>query len=126
MKKELILKKCLNCNALVKVYKDCNCDDCGMMCCGNKMVEIKENQTDAAPEKHIPSYKIENDNLIVTVNHVMYEDHYIEWICLLTENEEQYVYFKPGEEIKAVFNNVTSGKIYAYCNKHELWSIEIK
>ena len=35
--KELILKKCMKCNALVKVLEDCSCDDCGIICCGEPM-----------------------------------------------------------------------------------------
>lgn len=32
--------KCESCGAIVKVIKPCNCKDCGIQCCGNKMVEI--------------------------------------------------------------------------------------
>ena len=38
--KDLILKKCNHCKAIVKVVNDCNCD-CGFVCCGEKMVTIK-------------------------------------------------------------------------------------
>ena len=124
--KELIIKKCLKCGAIVKVIKDCECDDCGLKCCGEAMKEIKTNSTDGAIEKHKPTYTIENDKLVVSVNHVMEEEHYIEWLCLLTANTEEYVYFKPGDEATAIFDNVTSGKIYAYCNKHGLWVTDIK
>lgn len=126
MVKELVLKKCLNCNAIVKVIKDCKCDGCNIICCNNKMMEVKANSTDGAAEKHIPEYVREDSDIIVTVNHVMDEDHFIEWICLITETEEKYVYFKPGEAIKVRFNNCLEGKLYSYCNKHGLWYQEIK
>lgn len=124
MNKELIIKKCLNCNALIKVIKEC--DDCNIMCCGNPMVEMKSNSTDAAAEKHIPNFVWDNNDIIVTVNHVMDDDHYIEWVCLITDSEEKFVYFKPGDTINNRFNNVTNGKLYSYCNKHGLWCLEIK
>ena len=124
--KELIIKKCLKCGATVKIIKDCECDNCGIKCCGEPMKEMKANSADAAVEKHKPTYTIEDDKLIVTVNHVMEEDHYIEWICLLTENKEEYVYLKPGDEAKASFSKVTSGKIYSYCNKHGLWVTDVE
>ena len=31
---KLSVKKCLKCGALVKVFKDCECDNCGIKCCG--------------------------------------------------------------------------------------------
>ena len=124
--KELVIKKCLKCGAIVKVINDCKCPDCGIRCCDEPMKEMKVNSTDGAVEKHKPTYTIENDKLIVTVNHVMDEDHYIEWICILTDNIEKYYYFKPGEELKATFDNITNGKIYSYCNKHGLWVTDIK
>ncbi len=123
---ELVIKKCLKCGALVKVIKDCKCNNCGIKCCNEQMKEVKANSTDAAIEKHRPMYTIENDKLVVTVNHVMDEDHYIEWLCLITPNKEEYVYLKPGKEPTVIFDTVTSGKIYSYCNKHGLWVEEIK
>ena len=124
--KELIIKKCLKCGATVKVIKDCKCDNCGITCCNNKMNELKANESDGNVEKHKPSYTVDNDKIIVTVNHVMEEDHYIEWICLVTEKEEKYIYLNPNDKPAVTFNNVTKGKIYSYCNKHGLWVTEIK
>ncbi|MDE5539451.1 MAG: desulfoferrodoxin [Bacilli bacterium] len=125
MNDELIIKKCLKCGAIVKVLQDCKCNDCDIMCCNEEMQTLKTNSTDAAVEKHVPTYEIENDTLKVRVNHVMDEEHYIEWICLKTERIEEYVHFKPGEEAVAVFKNVSSGTLYAYCNKHGLWNTTI-
>ena len=124
--KELVIKKCLKCGAIVKVINDCKCPDCGIRCCDEPMKEMKANSTDGSREKHIPTYTIENDKLIVTVNHVMDDDHYIEWICLLTDNIEKYYYFNPGEEAKIIIDNIPHGKIYSYCNKHGLWVTDIK
>ncbi len=124
--KELVIKECLKCKATVKVIKDCKCDDCGITCCGNQMKEIKANVSDGAVEKHKPTYTFDGEFLVVTVNHVMDEEHYIEWICLLTDNKEEYVYLKPGDNPTIKFNKVKSGKIYSYCNKHGLWVEDIK
>ena len=124
--KELVIKKCLKCGAIIKVLEDCNCDDCGIKCCGEAMKIVKANSVDASVEKHKPTYELDGDKLIVTVNHVMDEDHYIEWVCLLTDNQELYAYFKPGDTPNATFDKVASGKAYAYCNKHGLWETEIK
>lgn len=125
MNNELIIKKCLKCGAIVRVIKDCDCQSCGIVCCDEKMQVMKANSTDAVVEKHVPAYEIAEDVIKVKVNHVMEEDHFIEWICLKSNNKEQYVYLKPNEEAIAIFENVQSGILYAYCNKHGLWNAKI-
>lgn len=124
--KELVFKKCLKCGSIVKVINDCKCNDCGFVCCGEAMQEVKANSTDAAFEKHIPTYEIVDDKIIVKVNHVMDSDHYIEWICLKNDNTEEYHYFKPGDEANVEFTKVNNAIIYSYCNKHGLWKEEVK
>ena len=123
---ELVIKKCLKCGAMVKVIEDCKCGDCGIRCCGEPMKKITPNDSDGAIEKHKPTYEIDNDNIVVKVNHVMEEEHYIEYLCLLTDNTEEYVYLKPGDRAVAKFKKVTSGKVYSYCNKHGLWVTDIE
>ncbi len=123
---ELKIKKCPKCGAIVKVIKTCKCSGCGITCCQEEMLDVKANSIDAAREKHIPTYIVRKDYIEVSVNHVMEEEHYIEWICLKSDNREEYVYFKPGEVAKAIFKNHHNGILYSYCNKHGLWSVEIK
>lgn len=126
MNNELELKKCLKCGALVKVLKDCDCDDCGIKCCGEQMKKIVPNTVDASFEKHIPTYEVSGDYINVKVNHVMEEEHYIEWIAMLANGEEYVKYLKPGEVAEAKFKYVPGANLYAYCNKHELWKAEVK
>lgn len=125
MKNELKIKKCTKCGLLMKVMSNCVDNECETLCCGKPMMELKANAVDAAPEKHVPIYEIKNDCIEVKVNHVMEVDHWIEWICLKTEKKEAFVYLNPSEDASAVFKNVKSGVLYAYCNKHGLWKTEI-
>ncbi len=122
--RELILRKCESCGAVVKVIKDCHCK-CGFMCCGDHMEVVEANSVDAAFEKHIPNYEIKDGKLEVRVNHVMEDEHYIEWIALVDDDSEEYIYFKPGEEAVVTFDK-TKGILYSYCNQHGLWKNEIK
>jgi superoxide reductase len=85
---------------------------------------VKANSVDAAFEKHVPQLERNDDKVTVVVNHVMEDDHYIEWICLLTDDKEEYIYLK--DEPKAIFDKVEKGKIYSYCNKHGLWVSDIE
>ncbi len=125
MKRELIIKKCAKCGALVKVIEDCKCA-CGIECCGEQMVELKPNTTEAAVEKHIPTYEIVEDEVYVKVNHVMEKEHYIEWIAMVTDNKECTVTLYPEQDAECRFKYVPGATLYAYCNKHGLWSTEVK
>ena len=124
MMKELKLKKCNSCGALIKVIDDCNCAY-GINCCDTKMVDIIPNNIDASFERHVPTYEVKNDKLIVKVDHVMEKEHYIEWICFVTDTKEYVVYFKPGDVAETIFPN-EKGMLYAYCNKHSLWNNQVK
>lgn len=117
--------KCKKCGKIIAVIKGSPCDT---MCCGEAMVELKANTTDAAVEKHVPVVQ-KNGNLVEvsvgSVAHPMEEKHYIEWISLETKEANLMKALKPGDEPKAVFA-LTDGddvvRAYAYCNLHGLWA----
>ena len=89
------------------------------------MDQLIGNTTDAATEKHVPVIEtIEGGYKVVvgSVTHPMLDEHYIQWIELVTENTVLRKFLKPGEAPEAVF--LTEEKaIYAreYCNLHGLW-----
>jgi len=82
---------------------------------------IKSNSVDAAFEKHVPMYEIEGDKVSIYVNHVMEDDHYIEWILVDYGDSYFIKEFKPGDTPKVVVEYKTGMKAYSYCNKHSLW-----
>ena len=126
MKKELVLKKCEKCGAVIKVIEDCKCDDCGIKCCDEQMKVIKPNSVDAAVEKHVPTYERVEDEIFVKVNHVMEKEHYIEWIAMVTDTREEFVELYPEQNAECRFKYVPGAKLYAYCNKHGLWVEDVK
>ena len=126
MNNELIIKKCTKCGAMVKVFKDCTCDNCGIKCCGEEMKALVPNSVDAAFEKHVPTYEVKDGKIFVKVNHVMDEDHYIEWIAIVFDNKEVIKYFEPGKEAITHCKYVPGAKLYAYCNKHGLWKAKVE
>lgn len=126
MKRELIIKKCKKCGALVKIIKDCTCENCGIKCCNEQMEILIPNTENAIPEKHIPTYeKVENE-IYVTVNHPMEKEHYIEWISLVTENKEFTEILYPEQNAECRFPYIPGAILYVYCNTHGLWEEEIK
>ncbi len=125
MKKGIILKRCENCGAVVQVEKDCKCKGCGISCCGKPMKEVKANSVECAVEKHKPCYEIVGNEIVVSVNHVMEEEHYIEYVGLISKSKEIKVCFCPNETAKVVFPYIKGSKVYAYCNKHGLWETDV-
>ena len=82
---------------------------------------LKCNDVDASFEKHVPQYNISGNEILIYVDHVMEDDHYIEWI-LVDYGEEQIIKeFKPHEEAKIKVEYKEGMKAYSYCNKHSLW-----
>lgn len=126
MKKEFKIKKCTKCGAIVKVIEDCKCEECKIQCCGEQMKELIPNSVDAAIEKHVPTYEVKDGMLYIKVNHVMEDEHFIEWITVVAENEEKTSYFAPGEEATVTYKYQPGTTIYAYCNKHGLWKVDVK
>lgn len=121
MEKYYICERCGNIVAMVK--------DVGVpiMCCGQKMKELIPGTTDAAQEKHVPTYKVEDGKVYVTVGsveHPMLDNHYIEWVTLETAQGVQRKELKPGDKPQVCFALSEGDEVkgvYAYCNLHSLW-----
>ena len=96
-----------------------------LVCCGQDMVHLKGNTTDAAVEKHVPVISKEGNTVTVTVGkvpHPMEEKHFIEVIGVLTEAKLYRAYLKPGDKPEATFEIDGAIKCArAYCNLHGLW-----
>ena len=126
MNNKFLLKKCNKCGALVEVLQDCTCENCGVKCCNEEMKPVLENSVDCAVEKHKPEYKIVGNYIVVNVNHVMEADHLINFVEINAENLTAKKFFKAGEQPVAIFPYVKGSKVYAYCNKHGLWSTVVE
>ena len=126
MKNEFKIKKCIKCGATVEVLQDCTCENCGIKCCGEEMVTMTPNTVEASAEKHIPTYQVIGNYIVATVNHVMEDDHYIEYIALSSDGITAKKYLEIGKTAQAVFPYVKGSKLYGYCNKHGLWEITVE
>ncbi len=116
--------KCNHCGNVIEKVED---KGVPIVCCGEVMKELQAGIEDAAYEKHIPVYTIENGIVHVIVGeveHPMFEDHWIEWISLKTDKGIQRKYLKPGEKPSVDFiilEDEEVEEVYAYCNLHGLW-----
>ena len=112
-----MFRKCMKCGKVIYVLKGSN----STICCNEEMKELIPNSIDASFEKHVPNIEVVNNKILVTVNHVMDEDHYIERIAQESNDEMIIRRLKPGEEPQVEFEYKPNSKIYSYCNKHGLW-----
>lgn len=99
-------------------------------CCGDEMEMLEPNTTDGNKEKHLPVVCCNSDHsLTVKVGsepHPMTSQHNIRFICLETDTEVIVRYLKEDDPPEACIR--FTGKpvaVYAYCNIHGLWRMEV-
>ena len=120
--KKLQVYRCEKCGNIVEVIHAAGGT---LVCCGQDMKLLKEGETDAATEKHVPviekidgGYKVK----VGDVAHPMEDKHYIEWIELIADGKAYRQFLNPGDKPEAVFmigaENVSARE---YCNLHGLW-----
>jgi len=116
--------RCLTCGKIIHVLSG----DSSNTCCGREMIEIKDHDKDASLEKHVPMIEVMDNEIKVTVGemlHPMDVDHYIMWIMISNEKCEYFHYLVPGEVPIVTLPNIPNASVYAYCNKHGLFTAKI-
>ena len=120
--------RCKHCGNIVGMIKDSGVN---VVCCGEKMQELKANTVDASNEKHVPVITVNNNEVTVKVGSVLHPslpEHNIEWIYLQTCKGGQRKNIGPGKEPIAKFlltEGETAIAAFEYCNLHGLWKKEI-
>jgi superoxide reductase len=118
---------CEHCGNIIGMIKNSGVP---VVCCGQKMTELKAGVVEASREKHIPVVTVEGNVVKATVGaveHPMSEEHSIEWVYLETDRGVQRKRLAPGEAPTAEFHlgDEKPVAVYAYCNLHGLWKVEI-
>lgn len=121
--------KCLKCGSIVAKLNDVGCPP---SCCGEPMLELRIGTTDGALEKHVPVVKEDGNKVYVQVGsvaHPMEDDHYIEWIYLLTDKGSYIHFLRPHMEPRTIFE-IGEGEVVLqvleYCNKHGLYQANLE
>lgn len=118
---------CKHCGNLVGMVEDSGVVP---VCCGEPMIELKANTTDAATEKHVPVIKVDGKKVTVEVGstpHPMTEAHHISWIYIQTEKGGQRKSLEHTGAPSASFMLTDDDKLiaaFAYCNLHGLWKAD--
>ena len=118
---------CRHCGNLIGMIHDSGVP---VFCCGQKMEALEPNTVEAAGEKHLPVFTVEDGSVHVrvgSVDHPMVPDHFIQWVYLQTEKGGQRKALNPGEEPSVTFclGDEKPVAVYAYCNLHGLWMAEV-
>lgn len=122
MAKKLDVFRCEKCGNIVEMY---HVGGGTLSCCGQNMTHLEEKTADSATEKHVPVIEKIAGGYKVTVGstlHPMTDEHYIQWIELITEGETLTAWLKPGDQPMALF--MTDREALAareYCNLHGHW-----
>ena len=118
----------------LQVYK---CDICGnivevlhsgvgqLVCCGQPMRLLEEQMEEKGNEKHLPVVEKSGDMVKVkvgSIQHPMEENHYIEWIEIVTDDQVLRKFLQPGENPEAKFKVGKTFQAREYCNIHGLWA----
>lgn len=96
-----------------------------LVCCGKPMNLLEPNTKDASLEKHVPVIEKTEAGIKVKIGsaeHPMVDEHYIEWIEVISGDKVFRKYLKPGDAPEAEFavsdDNITVREL---CNIHGLW-----
>ena len=119
------LKQVYRCNVCGNITEVLHTGKGELVCCGQPMELLKEKTADVAKEKHVPVFETTAGGTKVKVGdipHPMEENHYIEWIEIITDGGSCHQFLKPGDKPEAVFE-IGEKKVTAreYCSVHGLW-----
>jgi len=125
---------------MTKINEIYKCEICGnivemthagtgsLICCGEAMKKMEPQSGPEGKEKHLPVAERAGNKISVSIGsvlHPMTEEHYIEWIEIISGANGQRMFLNPGDEPKESFvldNTDEEITIRAYCNVHGLWS----
>ncbi len=122
---ELQVYKCQVCGNIVEVL---HVGGGTLVCCGQDMNLLQEKAQDEGNEKHLPVIEVIDSGVKVKVGslqHPMEEDHFIQWIEVITKEKSYREFLLPGKGPEAEFC-VKKDDIIAVrelCNKHGLWKV---
>ena len=92
-------------------------------CCG---ITLPPLESEAPDEEHSLNIETIEDEYYVTLNHPMTKEHYISFIAAISDQGVQLVKLYPEANAQARFKISRVRKLYAYCNRHELFEVDRK
>ena len=92
-------------------------------CCG---ITLPPLDAEIPDYDHTISLEPVEDEFYVTVNHPMTKTHYISFLAAVSDQRVQFVKLYPEGDAAARFKIDSVERIYAYCNRHGLFVLDLK
>lgn len=120
------LREVYKCNVCGNVVEVLHTGATSLVCCGQPMEKLEGRSEDTGIEKHLPVVESTDTGIKVrvgSVEHPMLEEHFIQFIEVLTAEKVCRTELKPGQKPEAVFPVDISAvlTVREYCNLHGLW-----
>jgi superoxide reductase len=117
--------RCKVCGNIIQVL---NPDVGELVCSGVPMELLNEQTSGTGEEKHVPVLEKTDEGVMVRVGeipHPMEENHCIEWVEVMADDEVYLRFLEPGDQPLAEFpvdlDQVQEIKVRQYCSIHGLW-----
>lgn len=94
-----------------------------MICCGITLPPLDAESPDG---DHMINIEIVEDEYYVTVDHPMTKTHYISFLAAVSDQSVQFTKLYPEGEAGTRFKINRVERIYAYCNRHGLFVLDLK
>lgn len=121
------LKQIYKCNICGNIVEVLHIGQGQLVCCGQPMELQIERSQDDGKEKHVPVIeKIENGIKVKigSIPHPMEQEHFIEWVEIITGGKNYRKFLKPNDSPEIEFligEEITDISVRIFCNIHGLW-----
>jgi DNA-binding XRE family transcriptional regulator/desulfoferrodoxin (superoxide reductase-like protein) len=92
-------------------------------CCGITLPRLEAEAPDDSHDIYVK--QIEYD-FYITLEHQMTKKHYISFMAYVTQNKVNILKLYPEQDAEGRFPMTGDGKIFIYCNRHGLFTINVK
>ena len=92
-------------------------------CCG---ITLPPLEAEPAKEEHAIRLEPVEDEYYVTLDHPMSKTHYISFLAAVSDQAVQFVKLYPEGEAGTRFKVNRVERIYAYCNRHGLFVLDLR
>ncbi len=91
-------------------------------CCG---ITLPKQEAEACDASHLIEVETVDNEYHITINHSMEKNHYISFVAYITSSNVEVVKLYPEQDISVRFRKKGHGYIYAFCNRHGMFSVSL-
>lgn len=91
-------------------------------CCG---ITLLEQEAEKCDESHMIQLETVDDEYYVMIDHPMSKEHYVSFIAYVTSDGVEITKLYPEQDISVRFRKKGHGIIYAYCNRHGMFKMQM-